>query len=210
MLIAFEGIDGAGKSTQAQMLFRWLKRHGPTVLTSWNSSKLIAPAIKKAKKQRAFTPTSYALFHAADFADRHERIILPALINGETVVCDRYRYTAEARDVVRGCDPEWVAGLYDFATQPDIVFWIDANPAMAATRKGGKPKYYEAARDIYPHCDAYEAFDVFQSHVRSRYEEIFRDRNCFQIDAALPVKEQQRQIRKIVDYRRDILDDRAA
>src|SRR5438094_299775 len=104
-LIAVEGLDGSGKSTQIYLVKRWLELQGSKVFfTQWNSSVLVRKATSKGKKRQLLTPTSFSLIHATDFADRYERQILPLLRAGFLVLADRYIYTAFARDVVRGVD----------------------------------------------------------------------------------------------------------
>src|SRR5690349_621302 len=103
-LIAVEGLDGSGKSTQIRLLKRWLELEGYKVLfTAWNYSELVRKATRKGKKKKLLTPTTFSLIHATDFADRYERQILPLLKGGYLVLADRYVYTAFARDSVRGC-----------------------------------------------------------------------------------------------------------
>src|SRR5450756_2859567 len=102
-LIAVEGLDGSGKSTQIYLLKRWLEAEGIKVYFSeWNSSELVKSATSKGKKRELLTPTTFSLIHATDFADRYERHLLPLLRAGYIVLCDRYIFTAFARDVVRG------------------------------------------------------------------------------------------------------------
>ena len=79
-LIVVEGIDGSGKSTQLYLLKRWLEIGGYRLhFTEWNSSPLVKSATRRGKQRRLLTPTTFSLLHAADFADRCERQILPLL-----------------------------------------------------------------------------------------------------------------------------------
>ena len=127
-LIAVEGLDGSGKSTQIYLLKRWLEAEGIKVYFSeWNSSELVKSATSKGKKRELLTPTTFSLIHATDFADRYERHLLPLLRAGYVVLCDRYIFTAFARDVVRGCPSEWVRGIYNFAAQPDLTIFFKAD-----------------------------------------------------------------------------------
>ncbi len=108
-LIVVEGIDGSGKSTQLSLLHKWLESKGyGVVFSEWNSSPLVKDTTKYGKKKKMLTPATFSLIHSTDFADRTERSILPLLKAGAVVLCDRYIYTAFARDVARGMDREWV------------------------------------------------------------------------------------------------------
>src|ERR1700750_3165433 len=124
-LIAVEGLDGSGKSTQIYLLKRWLELQGLKVFFSeWNSSEIVKSATSKGKKRELLTPTTFSLIHATDFADRYERQILPLLRAGYIVLADRYIFTAFARDAVRGLDQDWLERIYNFAVHPDITFYF--------------------------------------------------------------------------------------
>src|SRR4030095_7638425 len=86
-LIIVEGIDGSGKSTQLSLLSQWLRSQMIAVAFSeWNSSPLVRETMRRGKKKKMLTPTTFSLLHATDFADRMERYILPLLKAG-AVVC---------------------------------------------------------------------------------------------------------------------------
>lgn len=105
-LIVVEGIDGSGKSTQIDLLYKWLQSKGRSVyFTEWNSSELVKSTTRLGKDQKMFTPTTFSLLQATDFSDRWENHILPMLKAGVVVLADRFAFTAFARDVARGVDP---------------------------------------------------------------------------------------------------------
>ena len=146
-LIAVEGLDGSGKSTQIYLLKRWLEAEGIKVYFSeWNSSELVKSATSKGKKRELLTPTTFSLIHATDFADRYERHLLPLLRAGYVVLCDRYIFTAFARDVTRGCPPDWVRGIYNFAALPDIDVFFQGGSGGVAQPHSGRPAEVEIFR----------------------------------------------------------------
>src|SRR5262247_4552846 len=101
-LVAVEGLDGSGKSTQVYLLKRWLELDGYKVFfTEWNSSAIVRKATSKGKKRQLLTSTTFSLIHCTDFADRYERQILPLLHAGYIVLADRYIYTASAHRIAR-------------------------------------------------------------------------------------------------------------
>jgi len=201
-LIAVEGLDGSGKSTQVYLLKRWLEISGRRVFFSeWNSSVLVKRATRKGKKANLLTPTTFSLIHATDLADRYERQILPLLRAGYIVLCDRYIYTALARDVVRGVDPGWVRRVYSFARPPDIVFYFRAPLEVALGRiLEGRPqlKYHEAGMDLGLSSDPVESFKLFQDLIRDQYETMMKEFDFTVVNATLPAEQQQELVRRIV------------
>src|SRR5277367_1483138 len=201
-LIVVEGIDGSGKSTQLSLLHKWLESKGyGVVFSEWNSSPLVKDTTKHGKKKKLLTPATFSLIHSTDFADRTERSILPLLKAGAVVLCDRYIYTAFARDVARGMDRQWVRDLYDFAAKPTVAFYfrvpLETAIARLITGRDGF-KFYEAGLDIGLSDDPTESFRLFQGRIVDEYEKMIPEFGLTVIDATLPVEVQQAQVRQIV------------
>ncbi|MCJ7736254.1 MAG: thymidylate kinase [Anaerolineae bacterium] len=201
-LFVVEGIDGSGKSTQIDMLRKWLVGKGYCVAFSeWNSSSLVRETTRRGKKKHLLTPTSFSLIHAADLADRMERQMLPALKSGAIVLADRYIYTAFGRDVARGVHPQWVRDVYSFAIQPTVAFYFQV-PLKESLKRimGGRPalKYYEAGLDLGLSDDPHESYKIFQSRIIEEYGKMIDEFGLTVMDATLTLLEQQRQIRQIV------------
>ncbi len=201
-LVVVEGIDGSGKSTQLHLLKRWLEVGGyRTYFTEWNSSPLVKSATRRGKRRRLLTPVTFSLIHAADFADRYERQILPLLRSGHLVLADRYIYTAFARDGARGCPIEWLRNLYRFAVIPDVTFYFRA-PLEIAIRRilSGRPriKYYEAGMDLGLSLDPIESFAKFQGLTLARYDQMLPTDNFVLMDGTLPVHQLQQKMRDVV------------
>ncbi|MCX6894396.1 MAG: thymidylate kinase [Verrucomicrobia bacterium] len=207
-LIAVEGLDGSGKSTQIYLLKRWLEAEGIKVYFSeWNSSELVKSATSKGKKRELLTPTTFSLIHATDFADRYERHLLPLLRAGYVVLCDRYIFTAFARDVTRGCPPDWVRGNYNFAALPDLTFFFKADLEVSLNRiLDGRPKlkFFEAGMDLRLSPDPYESFRIFQGRILEQYLAMSKEFVFTLMDANERIETQQSIARKIVSERIDL------
>ena len=204
-LFVVEGIDGSGKSTQLALLHQWLQAEGyGTVFSEWNSSPLVREITKRGKKKKMLTPATFCLIHATDFADRMEHNIIPLLKAGAVVLCDRYIYTAFARDVVRGMDSKWVREIYGFAVKPTVAFYLRVPLEVAMKRlvdgRNGF-KFYEAGMDLGLSDDEEESFRVFQGRILEEYEKIVPEFDLTMVDATLPIEEQQAQMRQIVKAR---------
>jgi dTMP kinase len=202
MLIVVEGIDGSGKSTQLQLLQKWLLNSKYRVFfTEWNSSALVNETIKRGKKKNLLTPTTFSILHATDFADRLAHLIIPPLKAGMIVCADRYVYTAFARDVVRGVHPEWVRNMYGFTVRPDIAFYFKVPIEVSLKRiLNGRVelKFHEAGMDLGLSEDLRESFRLFQSKILEEYDKIAQEYNLTVIDATQSIRKQQEQLREIV------------
>jgi dTMP kinase len=201
-LLIVEGIDGSGKSTQLDLMRKWILAQGYCAyLSEWNSSPLVRSTTKSGKEQHLLSPMTFSLIHAADFADRLERTILPPLRAGAVVLTDRYVYTAFARDVARGIDRDYVRRLYRFAPKPSAAFYFRV-PLDEAMRRilMGRPelKYYEAGMDLGLSDDPYESFKLFQGRILQQYEAMVPEFGLQAIDATKPITEQQKEVREAV------------
>jgi dTMP kinase len=199
-LFVVEGIDGSGKSTQLTLLAQWLRSEGyPVVFSEWNSSPIVRATTARGKRRAILTPLTFSLIHATDFSDRVERDILPALKAGAIVLADRYVYTAFARDVVRGVDPQWVRSLYRFAIVPTLAFYFRV-PLETALKRilTGRPKlkFYEAGMDLGLSSDPIESYRQFQSGILAEYEKHVPEYGLTVMDATKPVEVQQKLLRR--------------
>jgi dTMP kinase len=201
-LIIVEGIDGSGKTTQLDLLSKWLLGQGCVVVFSeWNSSPIVKSTTRRGKRRRLLSPVSFSLIHAADFADRIHAQILPALRAGAVVVADRYVYTAFARDAVRGLDGDWLRKLYSFAVKPHLAFYFDV-PLREAVRRitDGRPafKYYEAGMDLNLSLDPAESFHMYQGLIQTQYEKLVDEFGLIRMDGSQNLIRQQQRMRDLV------------
>lgn len=200
LLVAFEGADGSGKTTQRKLFKTWLETGGHEVVTTkWNSSDLIKPTIKIRKAIHALGPEEFSLLHAADFRHRVEQTILPALWAGKLVVADRFLFTALARDVARGVDLDWVLKMYQPLLWPDMVFYFSVSPATSGRRVTTQrvPNFYEAGQDVTDIENPEESYLRFITRVIREYEALARVFRFITVDGEKPIAEQHYRIREL-------------
>lgn len=201
-LIVVEGIDGSGKSTQIDLLYKWLLAQGKSVYFSeWNSSALVKSTTKLGKTEKMFTPTTFSLIQATDFADRLENQILPMLKAGVIVLADRYAFTAFARDVARGVHPAWVRNLYSFAPKPDLALYFHVPVEIAVDRilsGRAKLKFYEAGMDLGLSENKATSFRLFQQRIVAQYDAMAEEFGLTVVDGVETVQTQQKKVRQIV------------
>ncbi len=138
--IVFEGIDGSGKSTQAKLLARRLEDEGISVLLTAEPSDGPVGQLMRSLKIRPDPEEEERLF-TEDRRDHVERVILPALRQGRTVICDRYIHSSAAYQGSRGLDPgEIVSRNLLFAPLPNVVFLLEIPVDVAVSRiRAGRP-----------------------------------------------------------------------
>ena len=190
LLIVIEGTDGAGKSTHVNMLSEYIKNKGfGCTVSQWKTSRLISGVINEAKERNMLNTTTFSLLYAADYTDRLENEIIPALKAGFVVLMDRYIYTAYVRDSVRGHDIQWVKNLYSFAPKPDLVFYLNVTPDILIKRliaKNGVLDYFESGRDIGISGDIYNSFEIYQKRCLDEYQKLIKEYNFIELDGMCP------------------------
>src|SRR5437667_6355468 len=171
-LIAIEGTDGVGRSTQIQLLREWLEVKGYGVVeTGWTRSPLMQPTIEVAKSSNTLNKLTFVLLYATDFADRLEKEIIPALKAGFVVLSDRYIFTALARAGVRGVDRQWLRNLYGFAIAPHMVFYlnIDVKTLIRRFLHARCMDFWQSGMDLKHGDDIYDSFRTYQQKLLREY-----------------------------------------
>ncbi len=201
VLITVEGTDGVGRTTQVTLLREWLEVQGYGVIeTGWTRSPLIGNTISRAKRARRLNRLTYALLYAADFADRLEKEVMPALRSGFVVLADRYVFTAFARDVVRGADPQWVRDLFGFAPKPHLTLYLKIDVATLIRRAiaRGAIDYFEAGMDMAMGDDPYDSFKRYQTLVIREYNKLAHEFGFHTVSARMRPEAIQARLRDIV------------
>ena len=185
-LIVIEGTDGVGRSTQIELLRPWLELEGYAVSnTGWARSPLLSDTINEAKAGHELTVVTFSLLYAADFADRLEHQIIPALRAGFIVIADRYMYTAFARNMVMGADPLWTRQLFGCALMPDLVLYleIDIDALLPRVVQGKGMDYWESGMHLALGNDIFESFQRYQRRLIEEYNVLAREFDFVSVDA---------------------------
>ena len=163
--ITFEGIDGAGKSTHVESVAQHLRQRGAELVqTREPGGTPLAESLRGLFLHQDMDGLTEALLVFAARRDHVQRVIAPALAQGRTVLCDRFTDASFAyQGGGRGMDLQVLATLAQWVQQgrePDLTFWFDVEPAVAAARRA-------QARD----ADRLEQLDLdFFERVRAGYQ----------------------------------------
>jgi dTMP kinase len=142
VFLAFEGGDGAGKSTQADMLADWLAAGGhPVVRTHEPGGSPIGAQVRRlllSVGEHPLSPRAEALLYAAERAEHVASVVAPAMRRGDVVVCDRYLDSSVAyQGVGRGLGADQVEQISRWATDdlvPTLTVLLDLDPSLALSR----------------------------------------------------------------------------
>ena len=189
VFITLEGGDGSGKTTQAELLGRWLQEAGRTVVrTREPGGTEVGVEVREIVLHHRgdIAPRAEALLYAADRAHHVATLVRPALERGDVVIQDRYIDSSVAyQGAGRVLDPEAIRGLSEWATeglQPDLTILLDLDAAAARGR-------LDEARTRYDRLEA-EASE-FHDRVREAYLALAtaEPERFLLVDATRPVDE---------------------
>jgi dTMP kinase len=140
LFITFEGIDGAGKSSHLAAFEQWLRARGhDVVLTREPGGSELAEALRELILHRPMDALTETLLVFAARRDHLVTAVEPALARGAAVLCDRFTDATFAyQGGGRGFDLNVLAQLERWVhpqRQPDLTFWFDLDPALAAERR---------------------------------------------------------------------------
>jgi len=170
-------------------------------------SVLAGRGIKEAKTGHTLGRLTMQLFYAADFIDRLENEMLPALRSGFVVLTDRYIYSAMARAEVRGIDSSWVRSIYSMALVPDAVFYLRIQSPQELVQRvlssGRGFDYWESGMDLHLGDDLYDSFVAYQTRMFKVFDRMSDEYGFKVMNASRSVRsvaaELRREVTKLVD-----------
>ena len=178
MLIAIEGIDGSGKSTQASLLYDSLRKNNKVFLTKEPSKGLIGVSIRELLHRNDLSPMAMQMLFAADREEHISKAIVPKLDEGYHVITDRYYLSTLAYGMASGIDRKRLEGICYGIPEPTITFVLDIDGDKAYNRLKAPGK----------ELSVFEKQE-FLERARDAYLELVQGRqNCFVIDSSKPIK----------------------
>lgn len=188
MFIVFEGIDGAGLSTQAKLLASYLETRGNVLLTKEPTTSEIGILIRKILQKRWNTSSdTLQLLFVADRAHHVYHVILPALKEGKIVVCDRYVLSTIAYGMLE-LEKIWLKNLNERFPLPNITFIIDVPPAISLNR-------IAKSRDECEHFETEQKLKIVREHFLELAKEY---ENCFIINGTKSIKDVHTDVKHII------------
>jgi dTMP kinase len=157
VFICIEGLDGCGKTTQAKLLAKKLRKSHNALYTAEPSRGKIGTYIRRCclYGEKRLSTVVEALLFAADRVEHVENVVLPALREGRLVVSDRYVYSSLAYQGAAGLSIEWIEKVNEHALKPDLAVFIDVDPETVMQRLKPKRSVMEnmetqqRVRDVY-------------------------------------------------------------
>jgi len=185
--LCIEGLDGSGKTTQAKILVKNLRRQGfDAVYTTEPSIGKVGKLIRSfvLDREERVPIALEALLFAADRVDHVETVVKPLLKQGKIVVCDRYVYSTLAYQGAAGLDLEWIERINQFALKPSLALLIDVSPDAVVKRLKRKRTVMETKRN--------------QQKVREVYMKMVQEQHLTLVDGDKPVRAVANNILSIV------------
>ena len=195
LFVVVEGVDGAGTTTHTRLLLEGLRARGlPVHSTREPSDGPIGVQIRQVLTGRLVVPgihgarppswTTMALLFAADRMDHIESTIVPNLMDGVTVISDRYYHSSVAYQSITGgggdAPVRWVKALNQHARRPDLTIVLDLPPEVAARRRNERA----GGREMFDDLELQSQFGEFYRSIDAHFPE----ETIAHVDSSRPIE----------------------
>ena len=158
MIIAFEGLDNSGKTTQAEIIQSYLTSYGKSAILSRELTTDVGILLKSSFNEKPYSALVKSYLFAADRQIRIEEIQLHKNYQNSIIIFDRYKHSAIAYRESEGLDANWISIINKYVLPYDVGIYIDITPEESIRRNNDRKKniHYDInqlrhIRDIYSH-----------------------------------------------------------
>ena len=192
-LFTFCGLDGCGKTTMLNKLKKDLETQHPVILTKQPTNAVRESAIFRtymdSPNHEEYDYRSLSLLAASDRVQHANKVIGPALKQGNIVISDRYFYSCLANLRARGfVQDKWIYEIAESIVKPDVAFFFDVPVELAVKRVRSR----EEEKDRYIDMD-------LQYRLRSEYIAICKANNGVLISTEMPIEDSYAIVKKEVE-----------
>lgn len=193
-LITFCGLDGCGKSTMIRKLDEYLTNKGRELFltkqpTDFVRKSAIFRTYMDSPVHDNYDYRSLSLLAASDRVQHTNRVILPELKDGKTVISDRYFYSCLANLRARGYEDDvWIYDVASSIVKPDLAVFLDTSVETAVARVRSR----SAEKERYIDMD-------LQYKLRDQYRKIAEENECLIVSSEMDEEKTWSEIRKAVD-----------
>lgn len=184
--IVIEGLDGAGKSVQAQLLANFLEKEGREIVITKEQTSDSEAGIKIKKILQGIitaTPIELQRLFVQDRKEHLENQIIPALKNGKFVICERYAASTVAFGGSTGLDIDLLVKMNDNFLLPDLTIILDVSPGACMGRieaRGESKEFFEKKEKLAKAGEVYKKISKIYGNVvaingERPVEEVFKD-----------------------------------
>mgnify|MGYP001772534198 CR=1 FL=1 len=171
LIIAFEGIEGSGRTAHLEAVKRYLEKKGyGVVIMGLQMSKLIGDRIAQVKKDIIFERRTLFLAYVTDLADQLENYIKPSLDAGFIALADGYVLTLESWGLVRGLEREWMEDVLSVFPKPTLSFTLISSPEEIIKRIIKKRGYLDPLSTGIDLCIKDDIYTAYESYI-NRFQE---------------------------------------
>lgn len=176
VFITLEGLDGAGTTTQLDMVANELRRYNIPVVTTKEPTNGAVGTLIREQIRTSPSPEKMTLLFAADRVEHCDTVIRPSIMRGDWVLCDRYVHSSVAYQGQSFYTPGVVSDINCFALKPDIVIYVKVPVSVALNRVEARGQ----AKDVFETKQVLDAAYM-------QYSRMSSDSNWITVDGTKPI-----------------------
>jgi len=172
LIIAFEGIEGSGKTSHLEAIKKYLEKQGYGVITfGLQKSKLLGERITQVKRNIVFERRTLFLAYVTDLADQIENYVNPSIDSGFIALADGYTLTLTSWGLTRGLEKEWIDDVLSILPKPSVSLPLISTPDEIVRRIIKKRGYLDPLETGIDICIKEDTFEAYIDYI-NRFQEV--------------------------------------